>query len=188
MVMSQSPRRSIGLQQEFAGLAVVANAFARGVPVNRAASAQSNVAKMADDRAEQLKRDPDAVAREVERRLRADLRKVGDFSRIHPLPQSSADVPDDLDARLVVLGIDQPYSKEPGSPAEKAAKALLEYRGNVPRLFRNTLVFLAVDKTRLQDLDEAIRRYLAWQSILEEKEGLNLDPHHTHHAGWPPPT
>src|SRR5947207_6558766 len=49
-------------------------------------------------------------------------------------------------------------------------------RGSVPRLYRNTLVFLAADKTRLQDLDEATRRYLAWESILSEKLALNLDP------------
>jgi hypothetical protein len=29
---------------------------------------------------------------------------------------------------------------------------------------------------RYQDLDEAIRKYLAWHSIVEEKETLNLDP------------
>ena len=83
-------------------------------------------------------------------------------------------MPDDLDARLVVLGIDHPYSKEPGNAAEAAAKAILESRGNTPRLYRNTLVFLAADKTRLQDLDEAARKYLAWESILAEKETLEL--------------
>jgi len=145
-------------------------------------STQPTVTKMAEDRAEQLKRDPDAVAREVERRLRADLRKTGDFGRIHPLPQSGADVPDDLDARLVVLGIETPYSKEPNSPAEAAARAIFEYRGNVPRLYRNTLVFLAVDKTRLQDLDEGARRYLAWDSILDDKETLDLSPHQVKQA------
>jgi hypothetical protein len=36
-------------------------------------------------------------------------------------------------------------------------------------------VFLAADKVRLQDLDEALRRYLAWASIVAEKEALNLD-------------
>ena len=81
-------------------------------------------------------------------------------------------MPDDLDARLVVLGVDHPYSKEPGSAAEAAAKAIFESRGNTPRLYRNTLVFLAADKTRLQDLDEAVRKYLAWESILDEKETL----------------
>jgi hypothetical protein len=38
-------------------------------------------------------------------------------------------------------------------------------------------VFLAADKTRLQDLNEAVRRYLAWKSIVTEKDLLNLDPH-----------
>jgi hypothetical protein len=47
---------------------------------------------------------------------------------------------------------------------------------NTPRLYRNTLAFLAADKTRLQDLDEAARKYLAWKSILSEKVTLNLDP------------
>ena len=58
--------------------------------------------KLADERAMQLKRNPDRVAQELDKRLRIDLRKMGDFKRVHPLPGSSADVPDDLDARLVV--------------------------------------------------------------------------------------
>jgi predicted AAA+ superfamily ATPase len=140
-------------------------------------STQPTVTKLAEDRAEQLKRDPDKVVSALDERLRADLRQAGDFVRIHPLPQTGQDVPDDLDCRLVVLGVDHPYSKESGNAAETAAKAILESRGSAPRLFRNTLMFLAVDKTRLQDLDEAVRQHLAWESIVEEKETLNLDPH-----------
>ncbi|AME28688.1 Swt1 family HEPN domain-containing protein [Burkholderia sp. PAMC 26561] len=140
-------------------------------------STQPTVTKLAEDRAEQFKRDPDKVAHELEQRLRRDLARTGDFNRIHPMPQTGADVPDDLDARLVVFGVGHPYSKEGGSAAEIAAKAILETRGNTPRLFRNTLVFLAADKTRLQDLDEAARKYLAWASILAEKEQLNLSPY-----------
>jgi len=143
---------------------------------------QPTVTKLAEDRAEQLKRDPDKVARELDERLRADLRRTGDFSRIHPLPRSGADVADDLDARLVVLPPDHPHTKELGSAAEAVARAILETRGNTPRLYRNTLVFLAADKVRLQDLDEAVRRFLAWQSILAEKEALNLDPHQVRQA------
>jgi predicted AAA+ superfamily ATPase len=137
-------------------------------------STQPTVTKLAEDRAEQLKRDPDKVTHELDKRLRADLHKMGDFSRVHPLPGSSADVPDDLDARLVVLGIGQAYSKEPGNAAEVAAKAILENRGSTPRLFRNALVFLVPDKTRIQDLDEAVRKYLAWDSVLGEKDTLDL--------------
>ena len=139
-------------------------------------STQPTVTKLAEDRAEQLKRDSDKVVHELDRRLREDLRRTGDFSRIHPMPQSGQDVPDDLDARLVVLGVDHAYGKEPGNAAEVAAKAVLQSRGNTPRLYQNTLVFLAADKTRLQDLDEAARKYLAWESILAEKIALNLDP------------
>ncbi|MDR3567189.1 MAG: Swt1 family HEPN domain-containing protein [Syntrophobacteraceae bacterium] len=144
-------------------------------------STQPTVTKLADDRAEQLKRNPDKVVHELNLRLRKDLedpRRKGDFARIHPMPLCGQDVPDDVDARLVVLDIDHPYSKEPGSAAGIAAKAIFESRGNTPRLYRNTLVFLAADKTRLQDLDEAARKYLAWESILAEKgeRGLNLDP------------
>lgn len=140
-------------------------------------STQPTVTKLADDRAEQLKRDPDKVVHELEQRLRRDLSRMGDFNRIHPMPHSGADVPDDLEARLVVLGINHPYSREGDSPADVAAKAILETRGNTPRLYRNTLVFLAADKTRLQDLDEAARKYLAWESILVEQNNLNLSPY-----------
>ena len=143
---------------------------------------QPTVTKLAEDRAEQLKRDPDKVAAELDARLRADLKRDGDFSRIHPMPRSGADVPDDYDARLVVLPAEHAYTRESGNAAEAAAKAILESRGNAPRLYRNTLVFLAADKVRLQDLDEALRKYLAWSSIVAEKEALNLDPHQTRQA------
>ena len=98
-------------------------------------STQPTVTKLAEDRAEQLKRDPDKVVHELDQRLRIDLRRMGDFRRIHPIPGSSADVPDDLDARLVVLSVDQPYSKEPNSDAEIAAKAIFESRGTTPAPF-----------------------------------------------------
>ena len=139
-------------------------------------STQPTVLKLAEDRAEQIKRDPDKVAQEIETRLRKDLEKRGEFSRIHPLPRTGQDVPDEPDTRLVVLGIDYPYNKEPGNAAEAAAKAILELRGTSPRRYRNALIFLAADKTRLQDLEEATRKYLAWESIVAEKVQLNLDP------------
>ncbi len=139
---------------------------------------QPTVTKLAEDRAEQLKRDPDKAAAELEARLRADLNRNGDFPRIHPLPRSGADVPDDLEARLVVLPAEHPYSRESGNAAEVASNS----RGTTPRLFRNTLVFLAADKVRLQDLDDALRKYLAWSSIVDERVILNLDPHQQRQA------
>lgn len=136
---------------------------------------QPTVTKLAEDRAEQLKREPDKVYAELESRIREDARKAGDFSRVHSFVRSGADVPDDRDARLVVLPAEHTFSKGETSPAEVAARTLLESRGNSPRLFRNSLVFLAADKARMQDLDEAVRRYLAWESIVADTEVLNLD-------------
>jgi predicted AAA+ superfamily ATPase len=145
-------------------------------------STQPTVTKLAEDRAEQFKREPDRIQSELDKRLRVDLRKTGDFSRIHPLPTSSADVPDDLDTRLVVLRIEYAYSKEAGNAAEAAARAILENRGNAPRIYRNTLVFLAADKARVSDLEDALRRYLAWESILDEKDTLDLSPYQVKQA------
>jgi predicted AAA+ superfamily ATPase len=133
-------------------------------------STQPTVTKLAEDRAEQYRRDPDKPSRELDARLRTNLRKNGRL-RAHPpaaaLRRRRAGRP-----RCAAGGaaVGTRLQKEPGSAAETAARAILESRGNTPRLYRNTLVFLAADKVRLQDLDEAVRRFLAWESILAEKE------------------
>jgi hypothetical protein len=145
-------------------------------------STQPTVTKLAEDRADQFKRDQDKVISELDSRLRGNLAKVGDFYRIHRLPATSSDVPDNVEASLVVLGIDNPYSKEANNPAEVAAKAIFETRGSAPRLYRNSLVFLAADKTRLPEFDEAIRKYLAWDSILKDRVELDLTPHQVKQA------
>lgn len=145
-------------------------------------SIQPTVTKLADDRAELFKRDTDKVLQELDKRLRVDLRKTGDFNRIHILPHSGQDVPDMEETRLVVLGTNHSHVKEKENPAVDVAKGILEMRGNTPRLYRNTLVFLAIDKVRLQDLDDAVRRFLAWESIIDEKEKLNLSPNQVKQA------
>ncbi len=150
---------------------------------------QPTVAKLADDRAQQLERDPDAVHAELERRLQRDLglnprdgTRRGDFYAVHLMPQNGGDVPDQLETRLVVLDPDHSYARGEGNQAEAAAQAILQSRGAGPRIYRNTLAFLAADKVRLQDLREAIRRHLAWSSILNDKIDLNLDPHQVRQA------
>jgi predicted AAA+ superfamily ATPase len=144
---------------------------------------QPTVTKLAEDRAEQLKRDPDRVHQEIEKRVRQALRERGDFYGVHPLPQSSADVPDQLETRLVVLGPSTTHARgNPDSAALGKAREILAMRGSAPRLYRNTLVFLAPDESRLSDLQEAVRRYLAWESILNDREALNLDPQQVRQA------
>ena len=144
---------------------------------------QPTVTKMAEDRAEQLRREPDRVAQAIRDQLLVAVRETGGFHRIHLMPQSGHDVPDEREVRLVVLGTEYPHHRGAESPANKAAKAILESRGSAPRLYRNTLVFLAPDQSRLQDMDEAVRRHLAWESILAEQEILDLSPHQVKQAG-----
>ena len=72
----------------------------------------------------------------------------------------------------MVLPADFPYTTESGNQAETAAMAILESRGNTPRLYRNTLVFLAADKVRLQDLDEAVLTQLIYRCVCIQKPYL----------------
>ncbi len=145
-------------------------------------SVQPTVAKVAEDRAEQLKRDADKVHLELESWLRRDLQQTGDFARVHRLPKSGHDVADDFEVGLVVLEPEQWYAKDGNTPAEIAAKAVFESRGNAPRLYRNTLVFLVADRTRWQDLEEGLRRCIAWRTILDDVETLQLSPHQVRQA------
>ena len=139
-------------------------------------STQPTVTNLAQQRAE-TQRGEDVMV-EIERRLRAD-RERGDFVGVHIAPEDGSDVPDQPEVRLVVLGPEHPHAARAAgkTPALTAAKAILEQRGAGPRSYRNTLVFAAADKARLADLEEAVRSYLAWTSIDQDKEELNLDQH-----------
>ena len=88
-----------------------------------------------------------------------------------------------MEVGLVVLNVQATHtSGAEDSPALHAAKDILESRGNAPRLFRNALLFLAADQARHQDLDQAVRIYLAWRSILDDRDALDLPPHQVRQA------
>ncbi len=147
-------------------------------------STQPTVANLAESRAEEYRRNRDKVDEEIRQRLQTDLNHRGDFNGVHILPLSGHEVQDDQDVRLVVLGPTYPHTRVAGSDSRAitAAQSILDSRGNTPRLFRNTLAFLAADDIRLQDLEEGVRQYLAWHSILAEREPLDLPPHQVRQA------
>ena len=137
-------------------------------------STQPTVTRLAEDRANQL-HEHDALD-EIVRRLRDEARSRGDFHRVHAC-LSGSDIPDEREARLIILGPEHPHTKgQADSPARKEAQGILDNRGSSPRSYKNSIVFLAADTTRLKDLQTAIRQYLAWKSIWDEREQLNLDP------------
>ena len=142
-------------------------------------STKANLNRLADDRANGLAAEPETLYAEIVRRIREDHRAKaarGDFAGVHPCPESTSEVHDEPEARLVILAPHQAHRKgQVDTPGMKFAKVLLEQRGNSPRINRNALVFLAPDAPRLDDLLQAVAQYLAWKSVIEEQEALNLD-------------
>ena len=139
-------------------------------------STQPSVTSVVQDRARS--QTDDDVMMEIEGRLR-DERDRGDFAGIHTAPEGGGDVPDQPETRFVVLSPEHPHAARSAdkSAALIAAKVILQQRGSGPRLYGNALVFGAADQARLADLKEAVRYYLAWTSIDDDKEELNLDQH-----------
>jgi predicted AAA+ superfamily ATPase len=135
-----------------------------------------NVNREAADRAQQQRHED--VIDEIVSRLRRAARDSGEFARVHVAPGSGYDVSDDMETRLVVLGPEVPYRQsDPEDPARKEGRKILDYRGSAPRQYRNMLVFLAPDRSKMETLEQTTSRYLAWKSILRDEEQLNLDAH-----------
>jgi predicted AAA+ superfamily ATPase len=129
--------------------------------------------KTAEDRASQISRDQ--VEEEIENRLRK-IRRESPFSGIHVCPVSSSDVPDEQRVRLVVLRPRYTHENRAETTAAKEfIQTCFENRGTAPRVYRNMLVFAAPDGDLMGPLEAEVKRYLAWTSILSDKEDLNLD-------------
>lgn len=140
-------------------------------------STQPNVTRTAQDRATQIQQDSDRVWEEIIRRLRADKQR-GEFAGVHIAPNSTADIPDDenMGVRLVVLAPQYPHSsKAKDSPAYQKVEEILSTKGTSPRYCKNLLLFLVPDKTKLDGLVQSVCQFLAWDSIVQEKDALNLD-------------
>ncbi|MGE4446650.1 MAG: ATP-binding protein, partial [Synergistaceae bacterium] len=129
--------------------------------------------KTVEDRATQVSASD--VEYEIETRLRG-LRKEQPFSGIHTCPGSSLDVPDEQSARLVIMRpADEYKAANRSNSALSAAAEILNNRGNSPRIYRNMLAFIAPDQDLMVSLKQAVRLFLAWKSIKEDSEDLNLD-------------
>lgn len=136
-------------------------------------SRQPSVTSTANDRAASIAEED--VEEEIRGRLRS-IRDRADFAGIHAAPGDPGDVPDEPIARLVVLGPEYDHqSKSEASQALGAAARYLDERGSGPRQYRNTLVFLAADHGRLDDLRSGVRQWMAWRSINADKDTLGLD-------------
>jgi predicted AAA+ superfamily ATPase len=131
------------------------------------------VNKLARDRAQGFSEEE--VSAEIVERLRK-VPKTRDFAAFHVAPPDTGDVADEDRARIVVLHPAATHKRTTAeTDATESAHLLLESRGNAQRLFKNTLVFLAADENDAEALRAAVREYLAWRSIQDERDQLNLD-------------
>ena len=131
---------------------------------------------MAVDRAQST--DEYDVRREVHDRLKAQHREARRhrLGAVHVMPESSAEIPDEQRARVVVLGPEFTHkSKDSASSAMVEIERIMQSRGNAPRHHRNMLVFIAPDEYRNAEWAQSIRKYLAWLSIERDAASLNLD-------------
>ena len=131
------------------------------------------VNRLARDRAQQFSEG--VVEAQIIERLKK-VPKNREFAAFHVAPPDSGDVADEARVRIVVLRPDETHRRTAvATEAEKAAKNILESRGSGQRLYKNMLVFVAPDQNDMEALKQAVREYLAWTSIDEEREPLNLD-------------
>lgn len=135
-----------------------------------------SVTKTANDYAERLREDEETVWNEICRRLHAEEKNRGLFSRVHSCVSSSGEIPDLEETRLVIVHPRYSWRKQDSvdSPAYEWVKASLEQKGATNRIYRNSLVFLLADKSNLENLEAGVRDYIAWKMIESNKESMNL--------------
>jgi hypothetical protein len=133
---------------------------------------QPNITRTAKDQAERLHKED--VWAEIVKRLQGQGRTRGDFAGVHVCPESNADIPDTDEARLVILPPKAAHKGKTESEAKAFAQKATEQRGSANRTNRNTVVYLAADEARLEELDAATRDYLGWTHVLNNEADLDL--------------
>jgi hypothetical protein len=71
--------------------------------------------------------------------------------------------------------MDEYRATNQNNSAMTAVSDILNNRGNSPRIYRNMLGFIVPDQDLMLSLKQAARLYIAWKSIKDDSEDLNLD-------------
>lgn len=133
---------------------------------------QPNITRTAKDQADRLHKED--VWAEIVKRLQGQARTRGDFAGVHVCPETNADIQDTDEARLVILHPKVAHKRGSDSVAKDFAKKATEHRGSANRSYRNMVVYLAADESRLDELDSATRDYLGWTHVLANEADLDL--------------
>jgi predicted AAA+ superfamily ATPase len=131
----------------------------------------------AEDRAKALS--ASEVEAEIVALIRAEERNKGSggFLRVHGAPDDPLGIDDAYEAALVILPPNAWHrGRELDTPAMKLAADIVEHKSPGQRRNRNRLAFLAVDQAALGDVENVVRKKLAWASIVKDAKRLELPP------------
>ncbi|MCF2525903.1 Swt1 family HEPN domain-containing protein [Yinghuangia soli] len=134
----------------------------------------ASVSRVAADRAAGYS-EADVHAAIVARVKTAEREPKSSFGAVHAAPLDTGDVPDSEVLKLVVLHPKYAWGKDASAATSFAERLLLE-SGTGQRQRRNMLVMVAADREAYPELEGVTREYLAWRSIADEAEELELSP------------
>lgn len=132
-------------------------------------STQPTLNRLADDRAKALPdHEVDAAITQV---LRDDAGSKGGFHRVYAAPDDPITIDETSSLSLVIFGPEASHVGKgaAASPAVDAVNQTLTRCRASQRKFRNTLLFAVPDEGLLGTAREAMRKALAWASIVEDK-------------------
>ena len=108
----------------------------------------------------------DQINENLVKRIRdANLGRNSDNVKVHTLPQSTADIPENPELHFVIAGSE--YTAMPGEDVSRELKTFFE------RTYRNNVIILAPEHLLLIALRRRIRRILGWESI-QNGDDINL--------------
>lgn len=137
----------------------------------------ANMRKELEDRCNRIKDDDPKLLKLLKDILgkQSDVKTLFDY--VHRFPDSS-EIPDDEALRLVYLSPSQFYSSaENFKYAEKAASDYVKNCGSNLRIHQNRLIFVAPDSKTINAVEQAAKKCIAWESIIEDANNgrINLD-------------
>jgi len=132
-------------------------------------STQPTLNRLADDRAKALPEHE--VESAIAQVLRDDAGTKGGFARVFAVPDDVTAIDEAPALSLVILGPATPHAGKgvAKSAATDATNDALTRCRAAQRRFRNTLLFVAADEPQLATAREAMRRALAWASIVDDR-------------------
>ena len=133
-------------------------------------SPQPTLRKLAADRAQDVNEEQ-ADSRIIEL-LKEEQRSRAGFARVSAVPDNPSDVDDRRATALVILPPSAAHEAngEVTTAAVAYAREAMERRGTGQRQYRNALVFVAPDGSKIEAARENARRERAWRSIVDDAD------------------